>query len=170
MQNKIINGARAKIYLQRPGDAAPKLIGFFNSVSCQVAYDVQPAFTLGRYSAADVNYTAMELVAVRASGYRVYGNDPNDIAPTVNDLLAQTEGMTLLIYDRQSPGKKPIMNVTGLLCTGYDTGVSARGQSEVSFNFVGRTVEQEGQGDNKLSEEDAKKAPNESASELDDGP
>lgn len=150
-QNKVVSGARAKVYITRAGETTPKLYGFFNNISYQVAYDVQPVFTLGRYSAADVNYTAMELVSVRASGFRVYDNDPNTIAPTVNELLAQTSGMELQIFDRQNTGA-PLAKVTGLLCTGYDTGVTARGMTEVSFSFVGRTVEQEGIGQKAVEE------------------
>lgn len=142
MAAKVMHGARAVVRIGQ-GDNL-QIVGIFNNVSYGLAFDAQPSFILGRFSAADIDYTAQEVVNITASGWRVYGAGPHEAprVPHLQDLLAH-EYLTFEIHDRQNPNGKPLMQVTQVRPTGYSGTIAARALSEVTINFVGILVNDE---------------------------
>jgi len=132
-----MHGARAVVHI----GGTP--VGIFSQISYSVTYDVQPVFTLGRFSAIEIVYTGAEPVSVSASGYRVISSDAEgqrgphgELSVPKLDELLNNEDTTICIYDRQNTAK-PILNVIGIKPTGYSTSISRGGLQEISVNFVG---------------------------------
>ncbi len=148
MAGKVITGARAKVYLTQNG--VKSLVGIFTNVSYGVTYDAQPAFILGRFSAAEIDYTAAEVIQISASGWRVYGRAPTVAAanggpgmPKLQDLL-HAEYSEFEIFDRgQDASAKPAMKVVGVRHLGADGGFTARQLSEMSLKFMGLRLSDE---------------------------
>lgn len=134
---KIMTGARAKFGIVDPATGLTRYIGIFNNVSYGVTYDAQPAYILGRFSPAEIDYTAQEPVNITASGYRVIGHGAHKEAgvPNLKDLLKH-EYLTLTIVDRQSPDKN-IATFRNVRPTGFSTTISARNLEEITVSFVG---------------------------------
>src|SRR4051812_16727508 len=99
---KVMSGARAKMSIYDPATGLSHVVGLFNNVSYNMTYETQPAYILGRYSAAEVDYTSMDLIAITCSGFRVIEHGPFVEAglPKLQDLLL-SEYITLDIFDRQ---------------------------------------------------------------------
>lgn len=136
--SKIMHGARAQVILNG------KVIGVFTNVSYGMAYDIQPAFVLGRFSAAELAYTAAEPIGISASGWRVVEHGPFTEAggsmPKLQDLLT-AEDMTFSLYDRQTD--QLIMTVVGVRHAGFNTSVAPRALEEMSLNFMGLRLSDE---------------------------
>ena len=143
MSTQIMSGARAKIGFIDPATNQATFVGIFNNVSYGLTYDVQPAFTLGRFSAADTDYVGQELVNISASGYRVidHGAHADLKLPTINQLL-QSDYLTIVIVDRKDPTKN-IAHFKKVRTTGYSTSISARNLEEISATFVAISVDDE---------------------------
>lgn len=143
-ETKIIHGARAQILIADPtaGSEKSKPVGVFTDVSYGVAYDVTPAFILGRFSAAELVYTGMDVVNISANGFRVLDNDAYVACqmPKLQDLLKGKE-VSIEILDRQS-GKK-ILSVVGVKVVSWNSGQSSRAISTFSVNFMGRIASTE---------------------------
>lgn len=129
---KIMHGARAQVIMNG------RTVGIFTNVSYGAALDVQPAFILGRFSPAELAYTAAEPIGITASGWRVVGHGPYTASggnmPKIQDLLT-AEDMTFALYDRQTD--QLIMRVVGVRHAGFNTAVAPRALEEMTLNFVG---------------------------------
>ena len=136
MAPRVMSGARAKVSING------KVVGIFANISYALAYDAQPAYILGRYSAAEIDYTAQELVQVSASGFRVVNSGAHALAsvPALDKLLNH-EYVTIEIVDRQE--NKAIAIIRNVRPTGYSTSISARQLEEITVNFVGTLVDDE---------------------------
>jgi hypothetical protein len=143
--SKIMHGARAQVSIDG------KVVGIFTNVSYGSTYDVQPAYILGRFSPAEITYTAAEPIGISASGWRVIDQGPYDSSkmPLLQDLLV-AEDMTFAIFDRQSG--KNIMVVTGVKHTGFNTSVAPRALEEMSLNFVGLLLSDENNKNNEAQD------------------
>lgn len=132
----IMNGARAQLMING------RIVGIFTSCSWGVAYDVQPAFILGRYSPAELTYTAQEPIRITATGFRVVDNGAHVAAgvPKLQELLNH-EDFAIALFDRQT--NKKIMTVVGVRPEGYDTDAAARTISAFTARFVGLRAEDE---------------------------
>jgi hypothetical protein len=99
-----------------------RVVGIWNNFSYQVTYDVQPAFILGRYSAAELTRLASS-PSITAQGWRVVNHGPFKTGRLTNvkDLLHQ-EYLLLQVWDRQT--KKYVANIRGCLPTGTSSTVS----------------------------------------------
>lgn len=141
MAPKVMSGARAKLQIYDPVKGAVTL-GIFANVSYALAYDAQPAYILGRYSAAEIDYTAQEPVQVTASGFRVVNEGAHKHAsvPDLKSLLTH-EYITLQIVDRQTG--QVVARISNVRPTGYSTSISARQLEEISVNFIGILVDDE---------------------------
>jgi hypothetical protein len=142
-----MSGARARLGIFNPATGKTKTVGIFNNVSYGITYDTQPAYILGRYSASEIDYTAMEVVNVTASGYRVIDHGPHAEAgvPRLQDLLTH-DYLTIAIMDRQREsqgGDGTIMKLHSVRPTGYSTTISARNLEEISISFVGIVIDDE---------------------------
>src|ERR1039457_3233641 len=106
MAAKVLSGARAVLGFYDGTGFSP--VGIFSDVSYGVTYDVQPAWILGRYSAASLDYTAVEVVHITANGYRIIDHGWfNDARfPSLAQLMSFTP-MTMQIIDRQNPKRSP---------------------------------------------------------------
>lgn len=135
-QSKIMHGARALVSINGT------VVGLFTNVSYGSTYDVQPAFTLGRYSAAELAYTAAEPIGISASGWRVVGKGPYAATgmPTLQELI-NAEDMTFSIADRQTG--ETIMTVVGVRHSGFNTSIAPRALEEMTLNFVGLKLSDE---------------------------
>ena len=135
---KIMHGARAQVIMNG------KTIGIFTNVSYGVSYDIQPAFILGRFSPAELAYTAAEPIGITASGWRVVDQGPftdsGGNMPKLQDLL-NAEDMSFSLYDRQTD--KLLMTVVGVRHAGFNTSVAPRSLEEMTLNFMGLRLSDE---------------------------
>lgn len=139
---KVVSGARATLGFVDPSNGQAKPVGIFNNVSYGLTYDAQPVYILGRYSPAEIDYTAQEPVNVTCSGWRVvdHGAHVEGKMPNLADLMNH-EYLTLDVTDRQTG--KSIARITGIRPTSYSTTISARNLEEVTVTFVGLLVNDE---------------------------
>lgn len=144
---KVMSGARAKVGVYDATTGQTQIIGIFSNVSYGVTYDVQPAFILGRYTAAEIDYTAADIVQITASGWRVIGHGwhKEGRLPRVQDLLLH-EYIELAVIDRQTEalgGEPRIAKIRNVRPTSGSGGFSARQLSESTHTFVGLLVDDE---------------------------
>ena len=101
MAAKVLSGARAKLGFYDGSQV--NYVGIFSDCSYGVTYSVEPAWVLGRYSAASTDYTAMELVHITANGYRVvdHGWFSDAKFPSLSQLMFANY-MTMSVLDRQT--------------------------------------------------------------------
>jgi hypothetical protein len=143
--SKVMTGARALLGVYNPNTGSTTTLGIFNNVSFGLTYEVQPAFILGRYSAAELDYVAQDVVSIHCSGYRVVNHGPHvdGQLPKLQDLL-NSDYIELAIVDRQlPPGSAPIAHFRSVRPTGYSTTISARNLEEISMSFQGLLVNDE---------------------------
>jgi len=132
----VVSGARAVVRI------ANKPIGIFSSFSYGLTYDVQSVFILGRYSAAELGYTAMEPVRCTASGWRVVGNGPHKAASVPNLAnLMDSEYIQIDVLDRQSG--QVIAIIRDVRPETYSTTIAVKSLTEVTHTFVGLIVDDE---------------------------
>lgn len=144
---KVMNGARAKMGIYDPTTGQTHIVGIFNNVSYNMTYEAQPAYILGRFSAAEIDFTSADLVSITATGYRVIDHGPFVEAgvPKLQDLLL-SEYITLVIIDRQREavnGDGRIATFRNCRATGFSTTISARNLEEITVNFVGISMDDE---------------------------
>lgn len=145
---KVMSGARAKLAIVDPNTGQAVVVGIFNNVSYGLTYDVQPAYILGRYSPAELDYTAQEPVSITCSGWRVVKQGPHVTArvPKLQDLLT-ADYLELTVIDRQTEANDPnnarIAKFHSVRPTGYSTTITARQLEEVTVTFVGLLVDDE---------------------------
>ena len=127
---KIMNGARAIAQVNG------KTVGWFTNFNYNVAFDTQDAYLLGRLSAAEIDYVAVEPVNGSMSGWRAIDHGPFADArlPTVQQLLT-ADYLTLTVMDRIT-GKR-ICSITGVRLLGEGGGLAARQLSEVTIPYKG---------------------------------
>jgi hypothetical protein len=143
---KVFHGARAIFQILDPNTGIPQTVGIFDNCSYGLAYTVQPAYILGRFSAAELGYTAQEPVNITCAGWRVIGAGPHAAAavPHLQDLLFH-EYITMQVVDRQTGN--PIATFQSVRPTGYNTSIQARQLETDTINFMGILVDDES-GDN----------------------
>ncbi len=140
----ILTGARAQLVVNG------KIVGLFTSCSYNVTYDASPAFILGRFSAAEITYTAQDVISVDATGFRVIDAGAHIVAsvPKLQGLL-NAEDISLSLFDRKTG--KNFLTVVGVRPMGYSSSVSARGVVEISARFMGLRAEDESGSQNESS-------------------
>lgn len=140
---KTVSGARCKVGIVDPSTGVARYVGIFNSVSYGLTYDAQPVYILGRFSPAEIDYTAQEPVNITCSGWRVvdHGAHVEGGVPKLQDLLNH-EYLTLTVVDRQNPTRN-IATFRNVRPTGYSTTISARNLEEITVTFMGIFVDDE---------------------------
>lgn len=135
MAQKIVNGARCKAYLTKPGES-PKLVGIFNRLSYSVALDAQVAFILGRATAAAIEYTGAEPVNISATGWRVVGAGAHSVGgvPKIQDLLT-SDYLTFDVLDRVTG--EIIAHITNVRATGYSGDFANKQLTEMPLSYIG---------------------------------
>lgn len=142
MAAKTLSGARGQLLITDPTTGVAKVVGTFSSVNWGLNYQVQDIHVLGRYSAAETLYTSADVVNISATGFRVVGAGAHQSAtvPYLQNLMTHEYG-ELAIFDRQS--NQLIAKMHSVRPTSYSTGLTARGVSEITVNFVGLLVDDE---------------------------
>lgn len=143
MAQKVMHGARAEIGIVDSKTGKARIVGIFNNFSYQVTFDVQAAFILGRFSAAELVTTGVEPVAITAQGFRVidHGFFREGAITNVKDLLTQ-EYVTLAVFDRQNAKAKPAV-IRGCLPTGHSATVSAKQLMEGTNTYLGLLMDED---------------------------
>lgn len=138
--NKVMSGARAVLGFYDGQNFKPA--GIFNNVSWGFSIDAQPVFTLGRFSAASIEYTGVEVVSITASGWRIVDHGPHDDGgvPTLGELLTH-DYLQLVIVDRLT--EKRIATFRDVKPTNYSTSLSQRALEEMSITFMAIYVDDE---------------------------
>jgi hypothetical protein len=142
-----MSGARAKVGVHDPATGETKYIGIFDNLSYGVNYDVSPAFILGAYGAAEIDYTGVDVVNISASGWRVIGHGwhVDGRLPRVQDLLLH-EYIELVAVDRatEAEGGDPrIARIRKVRPASGQGGFAARSLSQVTLSYVGLLVDDE---------------------------
>lgn len=128
---KVIHGARVLVYVGKT------LVGSFHNITYNLAYDTQDAYVLGRFSAAEIAYTAQEPIAGTLSGWHVAKGGPHIIGlPQLQDLLT-ADYTNLVVVDRLDPTGRALANIKSVRLTGTGRGHAARQLSELSIPFKG---------------------------------
>lgn len=145
--SQTMTGARAKLSIFDPASGQARVLGIFNNVSFGLTYDVQPAYILGRFSAAETAFTSQDLVTVNASGFRIPGAGPHIEGgiPALQNLLTH-EYLELLITDRLSEvqgGEPRVARIEQVRPVSYSSSYAARQLSDLSVTFVGILVSDE---------------------------
>jgi hypothetical protein len=149
MSAKTISGARAKVYVNN------KLIGIVNSINYSHNLGVVPVQTLGRFTTNELVMTSSEPISGSMSGFRVLNNgmyrqgESQDAGITnsavelnrLQDLLSAGY-TTVQVIDRQTD--VTLANIKDVVITGYNVGINAKDIANVSINFIGISIEDEG--------------------------
>ena len=138
----VMNGARAKLARLDPATGKATVVGIFNSVSWGLNYQTEPVYILGRYTAAEIDYTSQAPVDIRASGWRVIGHGAHKDGgvPELINLLTEPY-ISLTVLDRATD--RPIATMHRVRATSYSTGVNARQLQEVQVSFQGILVDED---------------------------
>lgn len=146
---RTMTGARAKVGLVDTETGNVRFIGIFDSCSYSCSYTAEPIFILGRYSAADTEYTAAEVVSITCSGFRVLGHGWHRGAalPALQDLM-RAGYIEMTVVDRlsEADGKYDggrIAKIKKVRPTGGGGGYSARQLSQISMNYIGLLCDDE---------------------------
>lgn len=133
---KVLNGARVKVAIAKGNGGTPKVIGTFMSLSYNVRLDAQSAYILGRYSAASIDYTALETVDITARGWRVVGEGAHAGAgvPTLQDMM-NAEDLVFIVTDRATGAR--IATITDVKAVGHQHEFAVKQQSEMPVNYIG---------------------------------
>jgi hypothetical protein len=128
--SQILTGARAKVFING------NLVGLFASANWSIRQDKTPVFILGRYNPADIVPTAQEAVTLDLTGYRVIGLGPYVVGgATLLQNLLNEDDFNVALYDRQTGSL--IFNASGCRVTGWSSGVTSRGISDLRLSVVG---------------------------------
>ena len=148
MPAKVLSGARAKLGFYDGQNV--NYVGIFSDISYGVTYDVQPAWILGRYSAAELDYTAMEVVHITANGFRIvdHGWFQDAMFPSLSQLM-DANYMTMSVLDRQT--NKEVARIDYVRPVAATGGFSARQLSTSTHTYMGLLVNDESQPDNNES-------------------
>jgi hypothetical protein len=125
-----------------PNTGIAQTIGIFDNCSYGLTYTVQPAFILGRFSAAELGYTSQEPVHITCSGWRVIGHGPfaDGHLPQLQDLLT-ADYISMQVVDRQTGN--PVATFESVRPTGFSTSIQARQLESMTLNFMGITIDDE---------------------------
>jgi hypothetical protein len=151
MPPKVMHGARAKVSIFDPVTGKAKIVGIWNQFSYRVSYTVQPAFILGRFSAAELITTAVEPVDITAQGFRIIDHGPfvEGRLTNVKDLLQQ-EYLLLTVHDRQTG--KAEATIRGCLPTGTSSTLSSKQLQESTNTYMGLLMDDESTQNNEAAD------------------
>jgi len=137
-----MSGARAKVGMVDPNTKQVLVVGIYDNFSYGLQYDATPAFILGRFTAASIDYTSVEPVNCTASGWRVvnHGAHIEGRVPNIKDLLNH-EYIQIGIVDRQS--LVSVATIRDVRPLGYNSSFAARQLTQMSMPYIGIIVDDE---------------------------
>ncbi len=144
---RTFTGARARVGIFNPATGKTNFVGIFQNISWGLSYQAEPVYILGKYAAAEIDYTSQDVVQISCSGWRVIEHGPHQEAalPKLQDLLT-SEYIEIVVADRQREAEGKDGRVTkfrNVRPLGYSTSISARQLQEISVNFVAILVDDE---------------------------
>ncbi len=103
---------------------------------------MEPIYILGRYNAAELVYTSLDVITVTLSGFRVVGNGPYEIGnvPQLQDLMNNND-FSLSVVDRQTG--ETITVVTGCRVASWSSGTASRSVSDLTVTVNGTVLSDE---------------------------
>ena len=127
----VFTGARAIIYINGQN------VGLFSNCSWSVRQQKVPAFILGRYNPADIIPISQEPVEMRLTGFRVVGAGPYQVAGATHlqDLLQNESYFQVVVVDRRTGAK--VFTANECRVQGWNSGVQARGVSDITLDIIG---------------------------------
>lgn len=133
---KIHSGQLAKIYID------DQLVGLFDSIDYGGGIMLEPAFILGRSSAAEIVETGYEVVNVNLGGFRIIGQGVHVLPkfPKVQDIVNLGE-FKIDVIDRQSG--QPVATILRCKWARYSTGFQARSLTRVNMSCMGLILQDE---------------------------
>src|SRR5574337_839825 len=136
-----MNGARAIVKMAIPGQPIVS-VGLFTEVAYNLTYTAAPLDALGRYGAAEIDYTGIELVDISATGWRVIGHGPHAsmAIPKWQDLPLH-DYVQFIILDRAT--EDVICTIEKVRPLGYSTSIAAKALTQVPVRYVGILVSDE---------------------------
>lgn len=139
---KVMTGARAKVGVVDPGANTIRYYATVESISYGMQIDTGVSYVLGRWSCAAIDYTAVEVIQINMTGWRVVDHGPHVEMriPRVQDLL-QADYLTIVVHDRQT--LKNVATIRDVRLTGYSGGFAARQLSQLSVSALGTLVDDE---------------------------
>lgn len=149
---RVISGARALVQIY--DGQTTNTVGIFSQCSYGITYEYSPAFILGRYSAASIDYTSLDICQIQAHGYRVVGHGWHTEArlPYLSELMFPNV-LQFQVLDRAT--NQTVATITNVLATSASGGYTARQLSEIQVTYVGLLVSDESDPDGKLMTEPA---------------
>ena len=136
----VLAGARAKVAFIDPSTGLARIVGIFSSVDYGLNYTTEPAFILGRYSAAANDYTSQDIIRLTCSGYRIFNHGPFADAglPPLQGLLT-ADYIQLALIDRQGElagiADSRFAKFFSVRPTGFTTGANARSLQQMTFHY-----------------------------------
>jgi hypothetical protein len=136
----VMSGARMKVGMVDPSTGLTSIIGIYASVDYALIYSTEPAFTLGRFSAAANDYVSQEIINLTCSGFRVIGSSAFVVSglPQLQNLLL-SDYIQLALIDRQSELKGAADARMGkffsVRCTGFNTGANAKSLQQMTVHY-----------------------------------
>ncbi len=142
MSTGVLSGPRAKLGIIDASNKVARYFGIYESVSYGLTYDLAPVFILGRWTAASLDYTAVEPVQITCTGWRVVGHGPHTDGgmPAVQNLLT-AQYLILVITDRKT--QATVATISDVRATSFSTGVAARQLSQLTVTYMGIIVSDE---------------------------
>lgn len=139
---KVMSGARAKVGMIDPNTNLLTVVGIYDNFSYGLQYDVAPAFILGRFTAASLDYTSVEPVNCTASGWRVvrHGAHVEGRVPNIKDLLTH-DYIQIGVVDRQTLAL--VATIRDVRPTGYSSAFTARQLTQMTMTYMGIIVDDE---------------------------
>lgn len=135
-KSQVLTGARAKIMING------NVVGLFTNCSWSIRQGKEPLFIVGRHGPAEITPTSQEAVTLDLSGYRIVDAGPYKVAnATMLKNLLNEEDFSVAILDRQTG--KFIFQAVGCRTTGFSSGVSAKGISDLRISVVGLKADDE---------------------------
>ena len=130
----ILHGARSKLGFYDGNQIT--FVGLFADVSWGVTQDIQAAWILGRYTAADTEVVGQDLVQVTATGYRVIDHSWYNDAKFPKLVDIATRGyLVMTLQDRQTG--RNIGEISKLRPASASVGFSPRMLSSVTHTYIG---------------------------------
>ena len=137
----LFTGARAKVFLSRPGQP-PQLMGLFDGVDVSYGFGVAESHVLGAFGPRSLDYVDASAVSISATMFRSVRNPvtKNFVFPTVADLLRH-EGLEMTILDRQTG--EPVRTIRDIRQTTFNESFQARSQVKNTIAMMGVLVDDE---------------------------
>lgn len=136
MSTGVLSGPRCRVAIIDPSNGIARYFGIYESINYGLSLDTQTPFILGRWTAASIDYTAVEPIQITCTGWRVVDHGPftDGGMPRTQDLLT-AQYLQLILTDRKTG--KSVGVISDVRATSFSTGVAARQLSQLTVTYIG---------------------------------